>query len=204
MRPRLTHLEFELQVRVLLESVGPELWEYHVAHREKLRGLDGDYEIDITARFRALDVQFLVLVECKHHTHPIKREIVQVLNDRLRSVGAHKGIIYSTANFQSGAVEYAVRHGIALIRVFPLDPGDDNGSGIPPDDRVAGSSPIEVLRPKRLVTRPFRTATITNYIETAPWACEIFMTDKHRRIQLLGFRHSDPVPLTMFLTSEGS
>ena len=201
----LTPLEFELQVRVLLEAVGPELQEYHVAHREKLHGLDGDYEIDITARFKALDVQFLVLVECKHHNYPIKREVVQISKDRLQSVGAHKGIIYSTADFQSGAVEYAIRHGIALIKVFPFDPDDDNsGHIIMPDGTPGGSQSTETFRPTTFTSKPFQTLTITNYLKEIPWACALIIRDSHQHVQVLGFRHSNPVPLTRFLTSGSS
>lgn len=56
-----------------------------------------------------------MLVECKYHKNAIKRDVVQVLYDRMRAVGAQKGMVFSTSRFQSGAVEYAKRHGIALI-----------------------------------------------------------------------------------------
>jgi hypothetical protein len=46
-----------------------------------------------------------------------KRETVQVLNDRVRSTGAQKGLLFSTSNFQKRALEYAKKHGIALIQV---------------------------------------------------------------------------------------
>ena len=35
----------------------------------------------------------------------------------MRTTGAHKGILFSTSNFQKGALEYAKKHGIALIRI---------------------------------------------------------------------------------------
>jgi hypothetical protein len=35
-------------------------------------------------------MDFLMLVEAKRHKNPIKRELVQVLHSKLRSVGAHK------------------------------------------------------------------------------------------------------------------
>lgn len=43
--------------------------------------------------------------------------MVQILNDRVRETGAHKGILFSTVRFQRGAVEYADAHGIALIQL---------------------------------------------------------------------------------------
>ena len=45
------------------------------------------------------------------------REKVVILNDKLKSLGAQKGILLSTSGFQSGAIQYAKVHGIALIRV---------------------------------------------------------------------------------------
>ena len=59
-----------------------------------------------------------MLVECKHQHAPIKREVIQILRDRLQSVGASKGILVSTSGFQSGAVKYADTHGIALIQLI--------------------------------------------------------------------------------------
>ena len=59
-----------------------------------------------------------ILAECKQHKKRVGRDKVEVLESRLRSLGAQKGILLSTAGFQSGAIEYAEAHGIALIQVF--------------------------------------------------------------------------------------
>jgi restriction system protein len=50
-------------------------------------------------------------VGCKHHTNRIKREHVQM------TLGAQKAMLFSTSEFQEGAVEYAIQHGIALVRL---------------------------------------------------------------------------------------
>ena len=108
--------EFEREVLALLardtRPINPEL-----QHREKLHGPDGTYEVDITLRFTVGELAFLVLVECKHQRYAVKREVVQVLHDRVRSLGAHKGVLATTAHFQTGAVAYAKAHGIALLRI---------------------------------------------------------------------------------------
>jgi restriction system protein len=91
--------------------------ELKVQRLEKLQASDGVYEIDVTARFEVLGARFLVLIECKNHKNPIKREVVQVLYDRIRAVGAHKGMIFSTAKFQKGAIEFARAHNIALLQI---------------------------------------------------------------------------------------
>jgi Restriction endonuclease len=74
-----------------------------------------EFEIDALVRFEFLGAEFLVLVECKHHRNRLKRELVQVLRDRVRSVSAHKGILFSTGGFQKGAVEYAQAQKITLV-----------------------------------------------------------------------------------------
>ena len=115
----ITPEEYELQVKVWLESVGHELDSFSAAHREVLSGPDGEYEIDVVVRFRALGgVQFKTLVECKKHKNPIKRELVQALHQKQQSLGANKAILVSTSAFQDGAIEFARVHGIALVRLM--------------------------------------------------------------------------------------
>ena len=58
-----------------------------------------------------------MLVEAKLHKNPIKRELVQVLYQKVQSAGAHKGVMVSTAPHQTGAVRFAQVHGIALATV---------------------------------------------------------------------------------------
>lgn len=110
--------EFERKVKSILEKSGATLDCFRTKHREKMTSPDGVYEIDVTARFSALGADFVVIVECKHQKNPIKRETVQILNDKVQSLGAQKGMLFTTATlFQKGAVEYAKNHGIALIRI---------------------------------------------------------------------------------------
>lgn len=109
--------EFELQVKSMLERSGATLESFVARQREHVAAQVGEYEIDVTARFEALGADFLVLVECKHQRKAVEREVVQILVDRIRSVGAHKGMLFTTATFQRGALEYARAHGVALVRV---------------------------------------------------------------------------------------
>jgi restriction system protein len=116
--PTLTPDGFERQVKAWIESVAGPLESFNTKHLEDVSGADGDYTIDVTARFTAFGgASFLLLVECKRHKNPIKREVVQILRDKLQSVGAQKAMVVSTSDFQSGAIEYAKIHGIALIQI---------------------------------------------------------------------------------------
>ena len=71
--------------------VGSLVEELQVTVHERIQGVDGLYDFDATVRFGLGGMRFLVVIETKRHKNPIKRELVQVLHDKLRSVGAHQG-----------------------------------------------------------------------------------------------------------------
>ena len=113
----LTPREFELYVKELLEQEGVGLQDFRAQHLENLGAHDGDYEIDVTARFTALGADFLVLIECKRWSNPVKREQIMVLEQKRQSIGAHKAIAVTTSEFQSGALDFAKEHRIALAEI---------------------------------------------------------------------------------------
>lgn len=117
-RARVAGKQLETFVADVLRVLGEQLDDFRLEEQELIVADDGRYRIDITARFAALGVEFLVLVECKDHARPVEREDVQVLADKRRTAGAHKGVLFSTNGFQRGAIEYAQKHGIALVRVL--------------------------------------------------------------------------------------
>lgn len=126
-RPNKKHVtlspkQFESEVEKLLMRVGLNLPNFKVQRLEKLETPEGLFEIDVTAKFDVLGARFLVLIECKHHKNSIKREVVQVLHDKVRAVGAHKGMIFTTASFQRGAIQFARAHRIALIQMIEGTP----------------------------------------------------------------------------------
>lgn len=98
------------------QSVGIENCTFQ--HNKIIAGDDGDYQIDGFIEFYAIGVIYKTLVECKHYKSSISREKVQILYDKVRATGAQKGILMSISNFQSGAIDYATKHGIALIQII--------------------------------------------------------------------------------------
>ncbi|MBN1186877.1 MAG: restriction endonuclease [Bacteroidales bacterium] len=110
--------EFELLVKDYLLALGKDLISFEATHNAKIRGTDGEYQIDIVAKFTILNVEFQVLIECKRYAENIKREVVQILFDKIRSTGSHKAIIFASSGFQKGAIKYAKDHGIALVRII--------------------------------------------------------------------------------------
>ncbi|HET9897920.1 MAG TPA: restriction endonuclease [Streptosporangiaceae bacterium] len=116
--PEITPGEFEEFVAVhLLGSAGAEVSNLAIVLHETVAGADGRYDFDVTARYEFAGMSFLVLVEAKLHKNPVKRQHVQILHQKIQSVGAHKGVIVATAPYQIGAVEFAKAHGIALVTV---------------------------------------------------------------------------------------
>jgi 6,7-dimethyl-8-ribityllumazine synthase len=116
--PAITPGEFERFVaEQLLGAAGTEVDDLAVTVHEKVVGVDGAYDFDATVRYRFAGMAFLVIVEAKLHRNPIKRELVQVLRQKVQSVGAHKGVMVATSPYQAGAVEFATAHGIALVTV---------------------------------------------------------------------------------------
>src|SRR2546422_5425680 len=57
---KLTPVEFEREVKASLERAGATLQSFVAKHRERIAGSDGEYEIDVTARFEPLGADFLV------------------------------------------------------------------------------------------------------------------------------------------------
>ncbi len=113
----LTPEEFERYSLDLLAEQTKNLENLVIEHDKMIKAFDGSYQIDGYIEFSLMGVKYKTLVECKHYKSPINREKVQILHSKIKSIGAHKGILISTSNFQSGAVGYAKTHGIALIQL---------------------------------------------------------------------------------------
>lgn len=93
----ITPTEFEILVRDYLTEIGKELKTFSAHHDKIIKKVDGDYQIDVYAEFNFLGADFKILIECKKHKNRIKREVVQLLYDKIRATGSHKGIIFSTS-----------------------------------------------------------------------------------------------------------
>lgn len=116
----ITPTEFEEFCLEILKGYAEteNLTDFVIKHNVKIPASDGTYQIDVYAQFNALGVEFKVLAECKRYSSPVSREKVVVLADKIRSLGAHKGILMSTSGFESGAYTYAKEHGIALLQII--------------------------------------------------------------------------------------
>lgn len=113
----LTPEEFERYSLDVLAEQTRNLENLVIEHDKTIKTFDGHYQIDGYIEFTVMGVKYKTLVECKHYKSAITREKVQILYSKIKSLGAQKGILISTSNFQSGAIEYAKVHGIALIQL---------------------------------------------------------------------------------------
>ncbi len=114
----ITPEQFERQVHDWLKASADGLKSFTVIHSHMLEGDSGEYEIDVIAEFEVFGGALIkVLVECKRYKNPVKRDIIMVLESKIRDTGAHKGMVFSTSGFQKGAIEFAQKRGIATVTV---------------------------------------------------------------------------------------
>ena len=113
----MTPTEFEIYCLNLLKDIAKGYNNCSVSHNKLVIVNDGEYQIDGLINFEMFGVNYKTIVECKKYNSKIKRSQIQIFHDTLRNIGAHKGIFISTSSFQSGAMEYAKIHGIALLQI---------------------------------------------------------------------------------------
>lgn len=103
----LTPIEFEKYCYDFLNGYAQNegLQNFKITHNKKIKASDGKYQIDVYAEFTAMGSRFKVLCECKKYKNRVNRDKVAILHRKLESIGAQKGILISTSDFQSGAVE---------------------------------------------------------------------------------------------------
>lgn len=111
-----TPIDYERQVIQWLRQEGATITGLEVKNQTLEKGQSGEYTLDGLASFEVFGGAVIrILVECKRHRRPIEREVILGVSERLREVSGQKAMVFSTAGFQRGAIEYATKNGIALI-----------------------------------------------------------------------------------------
>lgn len=110
-------IEFERYSLEILESQTKELGNVKIEHNKIMEADDGSYQLDGYIEFEVMGVMYKTIVECKHWKNPVDRKVIQTVYSNLCAIGAQKGIVISTSNFQTGAIRFASKHGIALIQL---------------------------------------------------------------------------------------
>lgn len=85
-----------------------------------LKGLKGEYQIDVFYQFENAGVIHRVAIECKYHKRPLDRDTIMPFCNKITDIGNIIGVIVSESGYQNGAKEYAEKHGITLLTTKDL------------------------------------------------------------------------------------
>ncbi len=148
----LSPVEFEKCCLEILRGYAEEqnLPSFSITHNKIIKAHDSDYQVDIYAEYTIFgESKIRILVECKQYKNAVKRERVELLNSRLQNTGCNKGILMTTARFQSGAIRFAEEHGISLIEVMntcdrfhSYASGPSYQNSLPLEDEILLRSPV--------------------------------------------------------------
>ena len=88
-----------------------------VHRNSKYRGRISGRSIHVEVSFEAqlLGARILGLVECKRYTSRVEVSDVEEFHSKIDDIGAHKGLMFTTVGYESGAVKVAKGRGIALF-----------------------------------------------------------------------------------------
>lgn len=114
----ITPTEFEKESLNLLNFELNGVQNLTIEHNQIEKIDDDNYQLDGKIEFEIMGVKYKTIVECKYSKNPIKRDAVLILKSKIDELGFQKGIIISTNGFQSGAISYASKHGIALMQII--------------------------------------------------------------------------------------
>lgn len=133
----MTPTEFEKHSLLILSEQIKNLDNCTFQHNKIIEVDDGNYQIDGYIEFEFMGIVYKTIVECKHYKSSIAREKVAILYDKIRACGAHKGVLVSSSNFQSGAIQYASKHGIALIQLTDSSSSYETRSLFTPTNKLS-------------------------------------------------------------------
>jgi hypothetical protein len=91
-----------------------------VAIEAKIAGARAEHKIDVWVLFSMFGLETKWVIECKNWNSPVPKEKVLALKSIVEDVGADRGILISTAGFQSGAVHAAEMTNITLTDLDSL------------------------------------------------------------------------------------
>lgn len=107
----------------LVEAIHRAQFDYAtVQYDEKIRGRRSGRlrQADITVRIQHLYYSILIAIECKDHKNAIKAESVEAFRTKLDDIGADRGVMVASNDYQKGAVEVANAYGIDLFTLSEI------------------------------------------------------------------------------------
>jgi len=106
---------YQNQTAALFRRLGCE-----VSVEAIVSGVRARHKIDVWVRFRKFGIETTWVVECKHWNTAVTKEKVLTLRSVVEDVGADRGILVSSAGFQSGAVRAASKTNVTLTGLEEL------------------------------------------------------------------------------------
>lgn len=91
-----------------------------VSRNVTLKGLKGEYQIDVFYQFENAGITHRVAIECKYRKRPLDRDTIMPFCNKVTDIGNIIGVIVSQSGYQNGAKEYAEKHGITLLTTSDL------------------------------------------------------------------------------------
>lgn len=88
-----------------------------VRHNVKLKGPDGERQIDVLVVHDHANVKYLTVIECKDFRSKVNVTYIDAFASKLIDVKANKGILVSRKGFTKTAVQKAKRLGIELCMI---------------------------------------------------------------------------------------
>lgn len=85
-----------------------------VERNVRIKGPDGDRQIDILLTASTMGLEIRTIVECRDHLRKVDVEYLDSVESKMRDVKANKAVIVSRAGFTSGALSKARRLNITL------------------------------------------------------------------------------------------
>lgn len=107
--------DYERLVQSLFQTLAGN--DVTVHHKREYKGRISRRSIivDVSYEFSGVGgAKFLVLIECKRYRAKVEVGDVEEFQSKLHDIGAHKGIMVTTIGYQSGAIEVAKGHKMAL------------------------------------------------------------------------------------------
>jgi hypothetical protein len=81
-----------------------------------LKGISGEtYQIDVYYEFERAGIHHKVIIECKDWKDPVKREVINALESKVRDIPGVIGVIISRNGYQSGAINFSQKKGILAL-----------------------------------------------------------------------------------------
>lgn len=81
-----------------------------------LSGISGErYQIDVYYEFVRAGVRHRVIIECKDWKDPVKREVINALESKVRDIPGVIGVIIARNGYQSGAINFSKQKGILAL-----------------------------------------------------------------------------------------